>query len=317
MANRWRHFFWDTPDFPGMRPLPEASRVDVRVDRLNAGWIFHREDLVVRITAWILLIIGALLCATLVWATLGFLLMGVGLLSLLVAENNRKRAGNAAIEDAPTDVPADEPLAALPPVPEPVQIVEAPRARSSSSLPYDRQAYDRQAYDRQAWRRLVESDVDLSRVSSVLADYGQPYVDEHARDYLAAADKNRLPEIVEGIIAKASTRVAPRGSGRRAREIKPPDRVSGANIPAPRLERRPRPIAAARPKLAEALPANSAPPPVELLKRETVEDTVPAPVAVELPKPAAARNETIISADEELTAMLGKLSPDSATPAKS
>ena len=56
-----------------------------------------------RIAGWILLIAGALLCATLVWATVGFLLMGVGLLSLLVAENNRKRASHPVVERAPPD----------------------------------------------------------------------------------------------------------------------------------------------------------------------------------------------------------------------
>ena len=54
-----------------------------------------------RIAGWILLIAGALLCATLVWATIGFLLMGVGLLSLLAAENNCKRASRPVAERAP------------------------------------------------------------------------------------------------------------------------------------------------------------------------------------------------------------------------
>ena len=46
------------------------------------------------------MIAGALLCATLVWATVGFLLMGIGLLSLLVAENNRKRASRPVVRRA-------------------------------------------------------------------------------------------------------------------------------------------------------------------------------------------------------------------------
>ena len=35
-----------------------------------------------RIAGWILLLIGFLLCISVAWATLGFLLMGVGLVSL-------------------------------------------------------------------------------------------------------------------------------------------------------------------------------------------------------------------------------------------
>jgi len=58
---------------------------------VRVGFI-HREGQLVRVAGWISLIAGAVLCATLVWATVGFLLLGIGLLSLLVAENNRKRA---------------------------------------------------------------------------------------------------------------------------------------------------------------------------------------------------------------------------------
>ena len=44
---------------------------------------------------------------------------------------------------------------------------------------------------------------------------------------------------------------------------------------------------------------------------------VPPPIAVEPALDAGDRNKTIDSADEELTAMLGKLSADAATPSKS
>ena len=37
----------------------------------------------------------------------------------------------------------------------------------------------------------------------MLADYGQPYVDELAMRYLAAPDKSRLGAIVDGIVANA------------------------------------------------------------------------------------------------------------------
>ena len=47
---------------------------------------------------------------------------------------------------------------------------------------------------------------------------------------------------------------------------------------------------------------------------ETTSTTIPPPVAVEPSQSVQDRNRTIVSADEELTAMLGKLSPDAATP---
>ena len=183
-----------------------------------------------RVAGWILLIAGALLCATLVWATLGFLLMGIGLLSLLVAENNRKRASRP--DAARARAAGDMPMAAPPPSPEPVVRREPSNGdKPAAAL----------SYDRQAWRRIVESDADLARVVSVLADYGDQYVDELAKEYLAVGDKARLPDIVDGIIGRAGRNVAPRGSARPASDVRPRNPVRGSNAAAPRPDRQPRP----------------------------------------------------------------------------
>ena len=45
-----------------------------------------------RLLGFVLLIAGFLLCVSIVWAALGFLMMGFGLICLLIAERNRKRA---------------------------------------------------------------------------------------------------------------------------------------------------------------------------------------------------------------------------------
>ena len=45
-----------------------------------------------RLFGFVLLIAGFLLCVSIVWAALGFLMMGFGLICLLIAERNRKRA---------------------------------------------------------------------------------------------------------------------------------------------------------------------------------------------------------------------------------
>jgi hypothetical protein len=275
--------------------------------------LVHREGQLVRVAGWILLIAGALLCATLVWATLGFLLMGVGLLSLQVAENNRKRASHPDVRDAYVDEPmvAAPPIAAPPPVPEPVPVPivrREPVMEISAPLP---------SYDQLAWQRLVESDVDLARVSSVLADYGEQYVDALAKEYLAVVDKARLPEIVDGIIARASRSVAPRGNRRLLDDARPPKRVAESSAAAPRPDRQPRPLPEtkieAKLKVSETLP-DSVSSPVEPAKQETVDAPVQPPIAVEPALDAGDRNKTIISADEELTAMLGRLSSDAATP---
>ena len=254
-----------------------------------------------RIAGWILLIAGVVLCATVVWAALGFMLMGIGLLSLLVAEDNRRRASRPIVKGARVDKPA----AAPPPAPEPVVHREAPTGLSPPP----------RSYDRQAWRRLVESDADLAGVASVLADYGQQYVDELAKEYLADADKARLPDIVDGIIARAGKGAAPHvsarpGSARPAVDARSPGPVAGSNAAAARPDRQPRPLPEAKLELSEKLPVSS---PVEPPQQETVGMPQP-PIALEPAPSAEDRSQTIISADEELTAMLGKLSPDAATP---
>ena len=258
-----------------------------------------------RIAGWILLIAGALLCATLVWATIGFLLMGVGLLSLLAAESKRNRAGRLIARDAGLDQPALPPATALPSIAEPDLLREP-------SMETNWPAY---SYDRQEWQRLLGSDEDLAAVASVLADYGHQYVDELAREYLAAgADKTRLPEIVDGIIGRAGAGVAPRPKPaivEPAGEVQPVNRVRRNNLMAARPDRQPRSL----PEFSEPLP-DSAPQRVEPVKPQTISTPASLPIAMEPPPIMDDPNKTIMSDDEELTAMLRKLAPDAATPSK-
>jgi len=255
----------------------------------------------VRVAGWIFLIAGALLCATLVWATLGFLLMGVGLLSLLVAENNRKRASRLVLKGARVDKPAAPPI----PEPEPAPVVlHEPPMGMSTPAP---------SYDREAWQRLVDSDPDLAAVAAVLADYGHQYVDELAREYMAAGDKTRLAEIVDGIIGRAGTNVSPRGNRRLMSDTRSPNAAPSAA--APRPDRQPRPLPVTELKVSETLP-DPAPQPVEPAAQEVADAPLPPPIVVEPAPSQADRNKTIVSADEELTAMLGRLAPDAATPNK-
>jgi hypothetical protein len=253
-----------------------------------------------------LLIAGALLCATLVWATIGFLLMGIGLLSLLVAESNRKRASQPDFSGARTEeaMVAPPPIAAPPPPPEPAHR-EPPMGTTPPAS----------SYDRQAWQQLVESDADVARIASVLADYGHQYVDELAREYLAVGDKARLADIVDGIIGRAGRNVAPRGNAAPASDVRPRNPVRGPNAAAPRPDRPPMPLPAAKLKASEKLP-DPAPQPVAPVKPEIVSAPVPPPIVVEPELDAADPNKTIVSADEELTAMLRRLAPDAATPSK-
>ncbi|MGY3619112.1 hypothetical protein [Bradyrhizobium sp. USDA 10063] len=151
-----------------------------------------------RIAGWVLLLAGFVLCLSVAWAALGFLLMGIGLVSLQVDERKRRKAEKAAA------------VAGLDAHPEPAaaraeaSVADAAAEPPPSPAPEATQRADVSAYDREAWRRLVESDPDLAQLAAVLADYGQHHVDEFAGSYLAQPDKGRLGAIVNEIIAKAA-----------------------------------------------------------------------------------------------------------------
>ncbi|WP_454616250.1 hypothetical protein [Bradyrhizobium cenepequi] len=156
-----------------------------------------------RIAGWVLLLAGFVLCLSVAWAALGFLLMGIGLVSLQVDERKRRKAekaaGVAGLDARP------EPAVALAEA-SPADAEDAPVAAEPPPLPASETARhaDDSAYDKETWRRLVESDPDLARLTAVLADYGQHYVDEFAESYLAEPDKGRLAAIVNEIVAKAA-----------------------------------------------------------------------------------------------------------------
>ena len=146
--------------------------------------------------------------------------MGVGLVSLQAAERNRRRVRHAVAADVEY---LDTPLKALA---APATIEPARRFRREPVLAPAREAARREdparprfeqryeprhdksapaqlSYDREAWQHLIERDPDLAQLAAVLADYGQPYVDELASRYLADPDNSRLGAIVDGIIARA------------------------------------------------------------------------------------------------------------------
>ncbi|MTV18427.1 hypothetical protein [Bradyrhizobium sp. BR2003] len=194
-----------------------------------------------------LLLIGGLLCATISWAALGFLLMGVGLIALQVAERGRRPADAAVPAAASGFTPPHLSDGLQPPTLQPV-----PGENAGPQRPPRRPAgpdkNNDAPYDREAWRRLVESDPDLAQIADVLADYGPQYVDELAGSYLPAPDKNRLGAIVDGIIARA----------RDGQPIPPPPAPVEASRPPPLPPRPgPKPVTAPAAKPATS-PSNRA-----------------------------------------------------------
>jgi hypothetical protein len=252
----------------------------------------------VRIAGWILLVGGFFLCASVAWAALGFLWMGVGLIALQVAEQNRRRARSSpALIAEGADMRQDEPTA----VPEPAPVTKEAARRTGLSVP---------SYDKEAWRRLVENDSELLRLTSILADYGEQYVDELAKDYLAAADKVRLPAIVDRIIATAK-------------------RNAGLRKMRPEVDRQ-SPISMGKPIAASS---QNDPPHDRIagdaskerksgigiavrLRNDVAEETSGSAIAKETfanppEPPQVRRNITVTSADDDLAEMIRKFTPDS------
>ena len=136
----------------------------------------------------VLLVGGFLLCLSIVWAAIGFLMMGFGLICLLVAERKNKHSSDGNRSQQPLS-PHPEHKAGLAPV------TYSSDRRSDITVS--------SAYDKVRWKSLVQSDPDLSRLVAVLTPYGQKYVDELATACMALKDKRYLPIILKEIVASA------------------------------------------------------------------------------------------------------------------
>src|SRR5258708_6637163 len=156
------------------------------------------QSLSMRILGWLLLVGGFLLCASILWAAPGFLCMVLGLIFLQIAERKRRRTKSSASRSDQS-----EPRAEPAPIQQTIQAPMPPKADEDERA--DREnATGLYSYDKQRWRALLSSDADISRLTKVLAPYGQKYVDELAAAYLVLNDKDYLPMILRKIIASAS-----------------------------------------------------------------------------------------------------------------
>lgn len=176
-----------------------------------------------RFTGTFLLLGGLFLCISVVWATVGFPMMGFGLICLLIDERRKKQSM------APPDPRSDavDPRQEPPPLQtdkhaQPAELVEASPSkielqRAPSSFPEPRQSRapkpalilpkdqpairrnepDTTLYDLEKWRALIKSDADISRTVETLQPFGKKYVDQLAMAYLAFEEKSYLPTIVK------------------------------------------------------------------------------------------------------------------------
>jgi hypothetical protein len=180
-----------------------------------------------RIAGAFLLVSGFLLCISIVWAAVGFLMMGLGLICLLIAERRKKpsTASPGPLVDAAGRRGGPPPLQVEKHA-QPAETVEAfpggiASQQASSTFPEPRQPKpqpkprkptlvsrkerpvrrpdepDPNAYDLEKWRALVKSDADISRSVEAVLPFGKKYVDQLAMAYLAFEEKSYLPAIVK------------------------------------------------------------------------------------------------------------------------
>jgi len=176
-----------------------------------------------RIAGTCLLLGGLLLCVSIIWAAVGFLMIGLGLICLQIAERRKKHstAPPGLLSDA-LDRRREPPPLQIDKRAQPVELVETSSSkielqRPPSSFPEPRQPRPPQPalispkdqparrrnepdtipYDLEKWRALVKSDADFSRSVEALQPFGKKYVDQLAIAYLAFEEKSYLPTIVK------------------------------------------------------------------------------------------------------------------------
>jgi hypothetical protein len=176
-----------------------------------------------RIAGTFLLLGGLLLCISIIWAAVGFLMMGFGLICLLVAERRKKHstAPPGLLSDA-FDLRREPPPLQIDKRAQPAELVEASSSkiepqRAQSSFPEPRQPRpprpalippkdqparrrnepDTIPYDLEKWRALIRNDADISRSLEALQPFVKKYVDQLAMAYLAFEEKSYLPTIVK------------------------------------------------------------------------------------------------------------------------
>lgn len=172
-----------------------------------------------RIFGVILIVLGLLICLTIIGIPFGLFLMFIGTLCAVFGGRRRTVITNVVqVSTTPgiqmAQIPHDDgyrdmPRTIEPPRAEP-RLINPPRSPSPGRTDWhtvDHSAAERaasgHAYDRSKWNALVEYDADIRRIVDGLQPYGQKYVDQFAAAFLALNDKEYLPMIVKKILESA------------------------------------------------------------------------------------------------------------------
>jgi len=196
--------------------------------RHNAKLFFSVLVRWMRVAGTILLLGGFLLCVSIVWAAVGFPMIGLGLVCLLIAERRKKQLiAPVVMRSDPVDRRQEPPSLLIEKSAPSAELVEVSPGtigaqQAPSSFPEPRQPRapkpalrlrkeqanrqrnepDTTPYDLEKWRTLVKSDADISRSVEALQPFGKKYVDQLAMAYLAFEEKSYLPTIVK-LVANA------------------------------------------------------------------------------------------------------------------
>jgi len=141
-----------------------------------------------RISGYLLLILGFLLCLTIVWSPVGFLMMSLGLICLMIVAERKKRIKAIATNDFDIDAPQAR------------HSPEAQREPRVSGAVLGRQIEPRTAIECGA---LIGDDPEIRRIIDVLQAQAPEYIPYLFAEYLKSRDKASLPAIVDRIIASS------------------------------------------------------------------------------------------------------------------
>ncbi|KJC53651.1 hypothetical protein UP10_41955 [Bradyrhizobium sp. LTSPM299] len=145
-----------------------------------------------RIAGHVFLIIGLLLCVSIAWAAIGFFAMGFGLIFLLIAEEQLKAS---ALRSRRPETQFRSIRVDRPPKATTLDATQVWPAQTSLLADNPNQIDE--------WESLVRKDQDLSQVVTILMPFGQKYVEQLAKAYVAFNDKAFLPMILDMVVASA------------------------------------------------------------------------------------------------------------------
>jgi hypothetical protein len=162
-------------------------------------WDGATREAEMRIVGAMLILLGLLLCLSIVGAIVGIPMILIG--AVLVAIGGRRKVVITNTVTVANTMPVatrspvdDAPLRSV----RPAERLPPSFSSSTASLPPPSESFDRKR-----WLSLVRYDDELRTAAETVRPYGQKWEDELAEEYLQINDKAYLSKIVERIVSEA------------------------------------------------------------------------------------------------------------------